>query len=264
MPLESLGPDSPLPAQAVGFWQLYAKGQCRGFQKTLRGLLDTRVARWLHEDSVRVVQRLQSSGASNAGAWITVIPSCPELTLTDHDFRAAARLRLGLAPASDLPPRCLCQATFEDPLHFHSCPRLKRKEITARHDLIVRQLAWFFRVAGALVHIEPRVFDKERLRPDLEVILSDGVLLVDVTVVHPCSPSYQVTRALATAESAEQKKRTKYGNYARARGATILGFAMETFGAFGQTLRLSFSGLKQRRLLLLLIPHGSRGLVMQT
>jgi len=33
--LESLGPDSPLPAHVDGFWQLYAGGQCRGLQRTL-------------------------------------------------------------------------------------------------------------------------------------------------------------------------------------------------------------------------------------
>ena len=54
--------------------------------------------------------------------------------------------------------------------------------MTSRHDSIVRLLARFFRVAGALVHSEPRIFDTVRLRPDLEVILPDGVLLIDVTL----------------------------------------------------------------------------------
>jgi len=179
-----------------------------------------------------VAQRLQSSAAPNAGAWLTVIPSSSELTLTDQEFRAACRLRLGLVPSSSLPRRCVCNSSFDDPLHFYSW-LLKRKEITVRHDAIVRLLARWFRVAGAVVHVEPRVFDTVRLRPDLEVILPDGVLLVDVTVVHPASPSNLVTRALATAQSAERKKRTKYNQFARARGATMFGFAIETFGAFG-------------------------------
>ena len=71
--LESLGPDSPLPAHVDGFWQLYAGGQCRGLQRTLCGMLDVRLARWLHEDSVPVTQRLQSSAAPNAGAWLDTI-----------------------------------------------------------------------------------------------------------------------------------------------------------------------------------------------
>ena len=73
------------------------------------------------------------------------------------------------------------------------------RAVTTRHDHLVKLLAMLFRRAGALVHIEPRVVNQNRLRPDLEITLSDHTLLVDVAVVHPASPGRKQTGKLAAA-----------------------------------------------------------------
>jgi len=62
--------------------------------------------------------------------------------------------------------------------------------VTYRHDLS-KQLAKFFRNAGAVVAIEPRILESERSRPDLDITFAERELLVDVTVVHPSSPQSQ-------------------------------------------------------------------------
>src|SRR5689334_633663 len=105
--------------------------------------------------------------------------------------------------------------------------------MTVRHDLLVHLLAKFFRQAGAVVHIEPRVFDVERIRPDLDIIFPLTRILADVTVVHPASPSRNSNIELAAASAAEAKKSRTYSTMANNQGARLLAFAVETFGAFG-------------------------------
>ena len=143
--------------------------------------------------------------------------------IPDEVFRCGARILLGLCCHSDLPRHCPCGADLlEDRLHFLSCQRLKRPPMTVRHDWLVQLLAKLFRMAGANVTIEPRVFDQERVRPDLDIIFPDCRLLVDVTVVNPASPSRTSRVQLATAKTAEARKLARYGDLARAHESKFL------------------------------------------
>lgn len=89
------------------------------------------------------------------------------------------------------------------------------------------------RYAGGIVRIEPRNFNEDRVRPDLEVILPDRVVLLDVAVTDPAAPSRKSCAPLAAARVMESSKRAKYARLAASRGASFLAFAVETFGAFG-------------------------------
>ena len=97
--------------------------------------------------------------------------------------------------------------------------------MTIRHDWLVQLLAKLFRMAGANVTVEPRVFDQE-LRPDLDIIFLYCRLLVDVTVVNPASPSRTSRVQLATAKTAEAQKLARYGDLARAHESKFLAFAV--------------------------------------
>jgi len=169
-------------------------------------------------------QRLISSSAGNASAWLTVIPSTPELSLSDDDYILAIRHRLGLPSADGLPTKCAhpCNATLaSDTSHFHSCQQQKRTSITARHDLIVRTLAKLFRQVGAVVHIEPRIYGSERLRPDMDITFPDRTLMLDVAITHPASPSRKSPTPLAAAAIAENAKISKYAKLAAKQAATF-------------------------------------------
>lgn len=186
---------------------------------------------------LRERQRLISSSASNASAWLTVIPYSPELSLSDDDYILAIRHRLGLPSADGLPMKCAhpCNATLtSDASHFHSCQQQKRTSITARHDLIVRTLAKLFRQVGAVVHIEPRIYGSERLRPDMDITFPDRTLMLDVAVTHPASPSRTSSTPLAAAAYTEKAKYTKYTALAARQAATFLPFVLESYGAFGK------------------------------
>ena len=106
------------------------------------------------------------------------VPQTPAVTLSDSDFRYAARHRLGLHPQCDLPLLCACGELLKnDPGHFHSCPKLMPRAIPARHDTLVQILANMFKRVG-VVNIEVKCEGETRVRPDIEIILSDRSLLV--------------------------------------------------------------------------------------
>ena len=176
-----------LPSVAE-FWQRFVDDD--GCPSGLRRLCDA------HEDAL--VRRVLSGPLNrkgdclcqtscksrNARAWLTALPSLPELS--DMEFRYAVRHRLGLAPHSNLPARCVCGASLEvASWHFHCCPKLRPRAITHRHNQLVQLLASLFRHAGALVQVEVKSSGDERTRPDLEIVLHDQRLVVDVSVVHP-------------------------------------------------------------------------------
>jgi hypothetical protein len=93
-------------------------------------------------------------------------------------------------------------------------------------------LAKLLRGVGAVVHIEPRIFGTERKRSDLDILFPNSQILVDVTVVHPAAPSRKSRTRLAAATAAQAKKHRLYDSLANRQGASLSGFAVETFGGF--------------------------------
>ena len=78
------------------------------------------------------------------------------------------------------------------------------RAITGRHDSIVQVLANMFKRVGE-VNIEVKCDGETRVRPDIEIVLSDRSLLVDVAVVHPAAPSRRSLAALAAARDIETR-----------------------------------------------------------
>jgi hypothetical protein len=98
---------------------------------------------------------------------------------------------------------------------------------------VVKILAGLFRKIGAQVHVEPRIYGKDRDRPDLDVMLPNKSIMIDVTVVHPAAPSRTSSEPLAAVSAAEKKKKARYSDFAAKHGAKFMPFALETFGCFG-------------------------------
>ena len=231
-------PNELVPPDPVNIWGLYGQGAVsQGLQKALSALIDDRIAADYGTARGRRCdkQRMVSCSARNSGAWLMAIPSSPAVTLTDSDFQYAARHRLGLPPQHNLPANCVCGASLrDDSAHFHSCPRLMPRAVTARHDGIVQLLAAVFRRAGALVSIEVKYEGENRVRPDLEIILPDRSILADVAVVHPAAPSRKRLTPLSATRDIENAKAAKYLSIAAERGARFLAFIPESYGAFGK------------------------------
>jgi hypothetical protein len=175
-----------------------------------------------------------SASAAKASLWLTSFPTTPELIMADDDFVIGVKHRLGVPLMDGLPPKCFCDAALkDDPQHFLSCSLLKRRAMTVRHDSVVRLLRDFFHYAGALVHIEPRIYETKRFRPDLDILLADTNIMIDVGITNPCAPSRTSTTALAAATTMEKAKVVEYKKFAE-RGAKFYPFILETLGAYGK------------------------------
>lgn len=121
-------------------------------------------------------------------------------------------------------------------MHFLSCLRLTRSAINRRHHMVVQALAAWIRRAGGSASIEPKNLSfLDGKRPDILVTLGTDHFLVDVTIRHPTAPS-QVAIALVPlgiASQAERRKLDHYQDMARQQLATMVPFAIESYGAFG-------------------------------
>lgn len=98
-------PRELVPPEAADIWTTYGQGAVsRRLQKALCALIDDAVA--AHYGTVHGrrpdKQRMTSCSARSAGAWLLAIPQAPSATLSDNEFRYAARHRLGLHPAPDV------------------------------------------------------------------------------------------------------------------------------------------------------------------
>jgi len=155
-----------------------------------------------------------------------------------------------------------------DPGHFEACigRAPAGASVTSRHHRIAGVLAGLARSVGYTVVREPPFgsvvatssatdpdtgapFDVDDVfiddaRGDLLLIRGDERLLVDVTVVRPTAPTHLrnarlavATKGLACAAAAERAKQAKYGALCAERGWKMCAFALESYGALGQSAR---------------------------
>jgi len=232
------GMDGPIPESIADFWRpgggVLALPRRQHEISTYIAAAEFR--RWLRDAATaKEKQRVASASAAKASLWLTSFPTTPELIMADDDFVIAVKHRLGVPLMDDLPPKCFCHAALkDDPQHFLSCSLLKRRAMTVRHDSVVRLLRDFFHHAGALVHIEPRIYETKRFRPDLDILLADTNIMIDVGITNPCAPSRTSTTALAAATTMEKAKVVEYKKFAEERGAKFFPFILETLGAYGK------------------------------
>jgi hypothetical protein len=91
-----------------------------------------------------------------------------------------------------------------------------------------------FHQVGAVVHVEPRLYDTKRVRPDLDILLPDLNLMLDVAVTHPGMPSCKSERSCAAADAMQAIKNRHYKDWALERGGKFFPFILETHGALGR------------------------------
>jgi hypothetical protein len=92
-------PGLRLPS-ATDFLPLAAQQSPPSLQRTISLAASTSFLRSLLQQSPSLLPHLLSLQQAGSSAWLTAVPTRPELVLADDDFRLAARLRLQLFPAS--------------------------------------------------------------------------------------------------------------------------------------------------------------------
>ena len=228
------------PASATQALSSYIGSSTPGLQKCITAKAESHqraifTDTFSDEDKARVL----SCSGKNAGAWLTALPSSDYgWSLSDEEFLIASRIRMGLAPHDRLPLVCSCGVSRGDiPTHCLSCVPPSGATVTFRHDLVKNVIAYWSRVAGAAVEIEPRnLFVDSNKRPDLLIQLGCSRYAIDNVISHPLAPSH-VSRAqhpLGTARYAETRKRRDYGRLVAGIGANFVPFACESFGAIGE------------------------------
>jgi hypothetical protein len=208
--------------------------------------------------------QLRSTSAQYAGLPFVIQPKNNEHTIISSYFNQAIRLRLNLPP-HDMPTsycdiqQCgkILTDTIDVTHHHFSCRKLKRKEVTFRHDLIVNTVLRLARDAGYATHREPRVIDdlNASSQPDATLYSLHSnrpPVFIDVSVTHPCAESYvhaagrahhpppsiisdaTTMHSLPTIKQREMSKINYYAQVTHDHHAVFYPLVMETYGAMGE------------------------------
>jgi len=192
--------------------------------------------------------------APKAHTWSIVVPSEPALTLKNHEYQLATRVRLGLKPMDHLGIRCrACKNRIKgDECHFLSCYSKLTVPMTMRHNLVVKALGSLIELSGGIHREEPTHINfqqpKENFRrTDIEAILDSHHILVDVSVITPTSSSAilrgAASQQLAAARATSKLKIQKHRENATILQAKFVPFVMESFGGLSPECRHFLSSL---------------------
>lgn len=211
----------------------------------------------LKTDVIDNRSRLVALSTPNAARALTVLPIEPRYTLSTFQMQCALRMRLGLIPKQFMVDAdCDCGKSHPyavEPMHLHSCNRLKGTAFTARHDLIKNGFARALREIGASVIVEPsaraaRTSDASSSQParraDLLYMHAEGCGFIDVSVTHPLINKFKhnqlvppvSTEQLYAARRAEQHKIKIYEKNGSYNDFPVTPAIFETFGGFGPEL----------------------------
>ena len=80
-------------------------------------------------------------------------------------------------------------------------------------------------------YVEPRYLEDKR--PDIHAFFPDDRLMLDVTGVHPSSPSYLPLAVGTALRYRENEKTSSYSSLASELGCRFIPFAVESFGTLG-------------------------------
>jgi hypothetical protein len=205
-----------------------------------------REGRRYHEPRTLIAHQ-KTITAHDASVWKTVQPISSQHVLADAHYRLSARLNLLLPPfPGHVPASCLSCNTVgalqRDPWHYLSCIHYRRKEITLRHNTVMKALYSHAILAGGAATLEPHGLSPAgRLRPDMQILFPGQHILTDVVISHPLCPSHLArasTGSCRVADNEAFKKSDKYAEVTQYQeGARFVPFAIETTGGMGKDAR---------------------------
>ena len=178
--------------------------------------------------------RLRSQSTGKNTSWAAILPTTDNLRFNDVEFRDIARMHLGIA-IPELGSQCACKDDpFNDAVtHFMTCPVLRRREVTDRHDYIKFVLADLARNAGMHVKVEPLTYENSAKRPDIMISMEAKSYYLDVSVAHPLALStllHGSEKTGYTAAKREKKKITKYRESIQQEGGLFYPLVVESYG----------------------------------
>ena len=201
------------------------------------------------EQGMRDVARLNGCACRAASIWLDTLPWSAALQLTDADFIASLRHRLGLthAPANAPGVRCSCGRYMApgDIDHAMTCTSL-RGVMTLRHDILKSIWRRLANRAGVASSVEPTirtlpgaqataVANRPDSRGDILFMMPSGLTVADVSVIHPASTTY-VHAAQTTGGAATLRDAAKIAKYTSAdpNGYAFIPLSTESYGRLGK------------------------------
>ena len=177
-----------------------------------------------HACSKLSAARLHSLQGRGAGAWIDAIPSCGKLSMKPSEYRLATYIRLGMSmPFRSLIATCECGRSL-DSEGFHLLTCKHGGGPVRMHNAVVAGWSDCFRDLDLHHKLEPRDrYVNTEDRPDITVFdtQSGSTVELDISMAHPHSCDYIITRAAkqeGAAAEYREKKKTKYDKERLANG----------------------------------------------
>jgi hypothetical protein len=192
-----------LPPSASSFFSHYTQAKSslsNSLQRTVNSLANqhrydasmTHARASRKQDGGHALAHLLAISAPFASAWKSALPVTVATTLSDAQYRVAARLNLRLNPLrdmSELSDHCrVCgkeNALINDRWHFLACRKQMGPdgELSARHNAVNDALYMSVLTLGGQAVREPSgMSDQNNRRPDLQMIFPGHHLLTDVIV----------------------------------------------------------------------------------
>jgi hypothetical protein len=202
------------------------------------------------EAGARDRARMLSCACRPSSLWLDTLPISPFLELSNADFVAAMRHRLGMThlPANAPGVQCTCGRFMQpdDADHAMTCKSLCGA-MTMRHNLLTENWRRIISRAGVASSLEPAIHALPGARAaavsaghpdsrgDILLILPEGLTVADVTVVHPCAPTYVHAARVEGGAAAvrDQAKRARYQT-ADPNGYAFVPLSHETYGRMGK------------------------------
>jgi hypothetical protein len=195
--------------------------------------------------------RVKAATQKGAHDYLTALPSSSSKSFSDHQWRIAVRLRLGLVISSRSVPRScpLCKESVEDAgSHPFKCSYAELMNGRYdRHNKLRDTLIGALSSWGFPVHREPFVKRGSNLRGDIEVVQTDGPCILDVSVIHPTAIGTQQNLSPAAGTRIRERvKENKYGQVCREMEKKLVPFVFQTYGGIGEQALTFLSELKNR------------------
>jgi hypothetical protein len=202
------------------------------------------------EAGERDLARVLSCACRPSSIWLDTLPVSPFLQLSNGDFVAAMRHRLGMTHLAANAPgvKCLCGRFLQpnDTDHAMTCKSLCGA-MTMRHNLLTESWRRITSRSGTASSVEPAIralpgaqgaavsARHTDSRGDILLVLPDMLTVADITVVHPCAATYVRAAGVigGAAKVREDAKRARYET-AEPSGYAFVPLAHESYGRLGK------------------------------
>jgi hypothetical protein len=232
--------------------QTYPKTTVKLQSKLMKYVWDAKLeqVKLFHTSSQADLRRINSYTAKVgvAGRIWGILPTQPNLRMTDELMMQALRLQLGAMPAAWMYlvddafdcPTCQRKVSVRDiPSHSNHCAANRRTAITGRHDGAGGDLC-----CAATKSRVPYVWEQVMVdgkKPDITFLFPNQTIVVDVAIVAPEAPSKHgdgEMDPLSAAHDMANAKFKKYDDLSRKSGAVFMPAIFQTSGAY--TLETAF------------------------